>query len=421
MTKYFLLILSVFLIISVYAAPVGKNKPVFNKFVPPKIMTTFEEERPKVAPTGEFSSMPMPAGKKKSSGKSGSLAAKLSSANESFIWRPSKLSSSAIGTADLTGAALSPDGSLVVISERIGGEDKPNSTRLLFFNVHEGRLSGGFEIPELLLTDIRFTGKNDGEILAVRHKFDPFQAKDGIVKIDLKSRRIIDSFDSPKGAVTSFSITDEQLLFTIKNSSDIYFTALRDFSSGRKKMQTRISEPLVDSTSGIIAAFDKRNLELFRSRDGVFHPEYELIKVPENFTPYKSIIIDSKTPAICFIGPPEEPLWYFRGRTFRQLKERCGGFLSYDHNTGLLYAGLAANARIALFQMPEAAESSKPAAPNRLKPSNRNGTYALLSVPSLKKQQIQIDNRGNVFILDMRKKRWKKSVIHIADRAGFRK
>ena len=89
--------------------------------------------------------------------------------------------------------------------------------------------------------------------------------------------------------------------------------------------------------------------------------------------------------------------------------------------SGIFFAELAANSRIAILQMPAAEESEKPAAPNQIKPANRNGNFALLHAPALKNTMVQIDNRGNVFLLDhSRMNRWRKSVIFIADRAGFR-
>ena len=71
--------------------------------------------------------------------------------------------------------------------------------------------------------------------------------------------------------------------------------------------------------------------------------------------------------------------------------------------------------------MPDGAENAKPVTPNRLKPANRNSSWNLLRAPAMKDQMVQIDNRGNVFLLDYSKvSRWKKYVIYIADRAGFR-
>ena len=90
-------------------------------------------------------------------------------------------------------------------------------------------------------------------------------------------------------------------------------------------------------------------------------------------------------------------------------------------DTKLLFVEVASNSRVSVFDMPEAAENVKPATPNRLRPANRNGSFALLSSPALKKQMVQIDNRGNVFLLDYsRLVRWKKSSVYIADRTAFR-
>ncbi|MBR2374452.1 MAG: hypothetical protein IKA87_09520 [Lentisphaeria bacterium] len=421
MIKYLIMLSFVCVNITVYGAPGKKAGPVFNKFAPPMIMTSFAEERPKVVPTGEFSSFPMPAASTAGKKTQTCLAARFSSSNTGFIWRPSKLSSSAIGVADLTGAALSSDGSLAVISERIGGENKPNSSRFLLFNIPEKRLAGGFEIPELLLTDLQFADTAPGFILAIRHKSHHFKTIDGIVKIDLKTKKISDAADSTDGAVSSFTILGDKVVFTVHDSSDLYIADLNDLSGSITNIPTKLRSPRVCSTSGLLAAFDRSGLELFKKRNGSYASTGKIFKAPEDFdSPLKAMIIDPVLPAICMIGASEKPLWYFYGNKFRKLKNLCAGFFTFDSNSKFFYVGLASKAKIAMFRMPEGIEEARTITPNRLRPSNRNGSYALLSTPALKESLIQIDNRGNVFLLGQRKKSWRKNTIHIADKTGFR-
>ena len=144
-------------------------------------------------------------------------------------------------------------------------------------------------------------------------------------------------------------------------------------------------------------------------------------KAPAKFACHNALVIEPTIPAICFTGKFEEDCWYFTKDTYKKIKERTSGAMTWDSRGKIFFAELAANAKVTTFQMPEAVEAPKPAAPNRLKPANRNHSFALLRVPVLKEKMVQVDSRGNVFLLDYTKmSRWKKYVIYIADRAGFR-
>ena len=97
------------------------------------------------------------------------------------------------------------------------------------------------------------------------------------------------------------------------------------------------------------------------------------------------------------------------------------GISLWDGQQKNFFAEVAANSKIVIFQMPEGSPLEKSATPNRLRPANRNGSFAFLGNRALKEKIVQIDDRGNVFLLDYSKiTRWKKYVVYIADRTGFR-
>ena len=352
----------------------------------------------------------------------GSSAAMLTQRGVKFNWKPSPRLSSTIRSADLTGAAISPDGTLAVVAERIGGEEKPNSTRLVLFNIPERRIAGGFLLNETLVSDIAFTGAKM-EIVGISHASSFFKTENALVKINLKQQKITASSASVKEEFTSWTPGPGNRVFcTLKGRQEIFEYDLQNLSAAPAVIKTKISAPRVCVAGSAIAAYGGEGVEIFRQDEEGWIADEEICKAPENFKPLKALVIDSAVPAICFAENFEDSLWYFRKDSFKKIKERISGIQLWDNERKIFFAEHAANGRIAIIQMPEAEETEKPAAPNRLKPANPNSSFALLKAPSLKNQMVQIDNRGNLFILDYsRPARWKKFSVFIADDAGFRR
>ncbi len=415
----------IFLVLSVVFTFCGTLKSAspgnLPKLAPPPIVSQWKKEEIRVSETGEFSSIDLPE-KDPSGKKKGNTASLVSARSKKFFWRPSPQLSSAIRTADLTGAAISADGSLVVVTERIGGEGKPNSTRFLFFDVPNRRLAGGFTLPRTLISSIAFSPHSNSEIVGIRHADTHFKEKNGIVRIDLVSKRIVDSLEASSGKVSSF-VTDGKgkIFFSAENSSLIFEAEVETLSANPSAVKSRITSPELCIAGELLIASGKEGIEVFRKDHGRWIADEKLFTFPEPFHPFSCSVVDTSAPAICFAGTNEGDLWYFRKGSFRKLKEKISGIHLWDAAQKIFFAEISANSRIALFQMPDGAENAKPVTPNRLKPANRNSSWALLRAPAMKDQMVQIDNRGNVFLLDYSKvSRWKKYVIYIADRAGFR-
>ena len=394
------------------------------KLVPPPIVSKWKKERLQVLQTGEFTVLDVPekavSDKKKPQKKCAADA--IAVKGKKFEWKPSPLLSSTIRVADLTGAALSSDGSLAVIAERMGGEGKANSTRIICIDIPNKRIADGFVIPEKLISSISFVPGSQSEVLGIRSGFEPFKVKPGLVRIDLKSRAVTDSFNTPGNReITSFSANEKSVFLTLAGSSSFFELDIDSFATVPVNVASRIPAPKVCVAGEKIILFGEKGVEIFRMDEKRWIPDEEILKAPARFTAAHCQVIDPAAPGLCFTGQSEENAGYLQGNTFKALKERVSGLTAWDPGTKLLFIELVSNSMISVLNMPEAVENVKPAAPNRLRPANRNGSFALLTAPGLKQQMIQIDNRGNVFLLDYsRLVRWKKSSVYIADRTAFR-
>ena len=73
---------------------------------------------------------------------------------------------------------------------------------------------------------------------------------------------------------------------------------------------------------------------------------------------------------------------------------------------------LAADETIGLYQLPAATAPSMMVSPRRLKPFNRNDNFRLFNRSGKEPQAILVDHRGNVSILEIRPRRWKKTPVY---------
>ena len=309
-------LLFVFLFVLLEASCPGaeKNAGTAQKLAPPPILLEFAAERVKVIPTGEFSSIPLPEQKTAKKNIKRNSAFLVSERNKKFFWKPSPLLSSTIRVADLTGAALSEDGSLAVVSERIGGEKKANSTRFIFFDIERKQLSGGFVIPEMLISDIAFIPGSKTSLIGICHKFVPFKTSDGLVRIDLEQKDIADAADSRAGKVTSFCFgRGESVFYTAAGENSIFKLSLRDLGAAPQKIKTSISAPRVCSSGNDFIAYGRKGIEIFRLDHGRWTPDEPVFSAPEDFAPVNCFLIDPAVPAYCFTGGYGDLLWYFRG------------------------------------------------------------------------------------------------------------
>lgn len=417
------ILLLLVLLLNLVSSAAEKNSKAPIKFAPPPIVINVAGERPRVAVTGEFFALPLSAasrGKVKLA--ASSSAAVLTERDKQFTWKPSPLLSSTIRNADLTGAAISEDGTIALITERVGGEDKPNSTRFILFNIPEKCIAGGFTVKEALIDSPVFIPGRKDEVIGIRRSSSYFNTCAALVRISLRHKEVMDYAEISGRDITSFALgPDGKIFCSVSSSPDILVYDWDNMGGAPQKIRSRLNSPKLVFAGEKLVAAGKAGVEIFHRNSRSWESKERFYSAPAGFSARNMVVIDPVVPAICFTGGFEDDFWYFRQDTFKKIKERISGVQTWDSSRKIFFAELAANSKVAIFQMPEAIEANKAATPNRLKPVSRNGSFALLRVPSFKDQMLQIDIRGNVFLLDYsRIVRWKKFPVYIADRAGLR-
>ena len=125
--------------------------------LPPIIDRSTVDQTPRVRETGKLLFIDAPGTDNRAGTPPGMLAARLA-VNDKFLrWTPSP-AARVTGGAALAAAALSPDESVLVLAETVGAPKGPNSTRLLYFNLRNGRLINAKTLENRRLVSLGFAG-----------------------------------------------------------------------------------------------------------------------------------------------------------------------------------------------------------------------------------------------------------------------
>ena len=76
-----------------------------------------------------------------------------------------------------------------------------------------------------------------------------------------------------------------------------------------------------------------------------------------------------------------------------------------------MFIGLCSRSRRSIINFAATAPSMM-VSPRRLKPFNRNDNFRLFNRSGKEPQAILVDHRGNVSILEIRPRRWKKTPVY---------
>ena len=70
---------------------------------------------------------------------------------------------------------------------------------------------------------------------------------------------------------------------------------------------------------------------------------------------------------------------------------------------------------LALYRLPEKSTPSAVVSPRKLKPVNRNDNYRVFPLSGARPRVLQIDHRGNLWLLEIRPRRWVKTALYAVE------
>lgn len=377
----------------------------------PPIRTDETVARPEVRSTGELLAIDAPGENNAVDTPRGTAASRLSGGGKVYRWTPSDDTSRVTGGAALFDAILTPDESFLLLGEQIGGADGPNSSRLIGFNLFNRKLVSGITLPERKLGSMRFLP--DSTMLLAIEKAQPQLARpDRLLLVDLATGRIAaesQPFDRPVAAAET---DGRKCWFTLAGADQFHSLGLREFGASPETARTLVKggKLLLSPDGSTLAVYGSGQLEIY---DVNAEPPRLLraMPLPESFTPDWGLALSEKLEELLLVESGRNA-WLISGKNLRPLAEKSGSTGCYDFSDRRLLLTLATDETIGLYQLPAATAPSMKVSPRRLKPFNRNDNFRIFNRSGKEPQAILVDHRGNVSILEIRPRRWKKTPIH---------
>ena len=384
----------------------------------PKIHYDADVPAPEVKATGSWKKLPVSDSGHADKTPPATLAAQLTERGYLFTWRPSPDVSRVLQAADLPCAAISEDGSLLIIAERIGGASSTNSTRFIFVNLVSGNICGGFELPLRRITAISTIPGTPEKIIAIQDEQLQTKTENKLLLIDLK-RRSVSAESAPQfRPVTSVVTNGRRLWFSLNNSNDIMEcdVALTETPLSRHQTTHSIRRLLFHPKSNCIIAWQHDICEYFSIKPSMLYLEHT-VQLPAYFSPAWAEVIPSINNTAAAVSREGRGIYVSPGG-FAALPgklEPYGAVLP----AGQIIIGSSDRMKLAHIHLPGAILKGF-YAPNSLRPHNRNKTRFLFARRTTPAELIQVDERGNVFKITLSGRRGRKTALLLVDKNGIK-
>lgn len=385
----------------------------------PVIHMEQEDSRPQVAETGRLDAVSMPGVRNNSGVPRGSTAGRLAVNGYEFNWTPSQQSGKATGGADLLSAALSDDETVLLLTERIGGKDKPNSTRLILINIRSGKIIRSTLLKERRIAEARFIPGTD-QLLAIQHAQKEFEMPEALVRIDLKTGRVIARSKPAGGELLSFCTDGSKAWYTVKDQEYIYELDLAAMDQEAQAIRSRItgSRLIITPDMQTVIAFGKEKIEKFKVSAEQKLALIQTIDILPGFAPTQALAADDSGFQLFLVEPDKKAVLY-KGSSPTEADMKPASFHTIYRKDNTLFYGILKHNAIGKIALPGISISGRPVVPGKLKPVSRNVTWKMFALSTSPCKILLIDTRSNISMLEVTKRRWKKSNILLVDKTGM--
>lgn len=380
--------------------------------LPPILDTDAGRERPRIQETGSLLAIDAPGTDNRAGTPPGMLAARLAENDKIFRWSPSPATSRITGGAALAAAALSPDESVLVIAETVGAPAGPNSTRLLYFNVLNGKLINAKLLEGRRLASLEFAGYD--RLLAIEAPQPELNRPERLLLFDPADPA--DLLESAPAATPVLSAVSDGTRTWYTCRGNPYFLRLENgaFQVAPQRQRTLVPDPRLVLTA------DRKHLHLFgagrvefykltiRGAELVSSVELPAAAVPEWGA------AASADGSWLVLGAANRPAWLVGRNTVRQLADKCSA-LGCLLPSGEFLLGVPVNESLALYRLPEKSTPSATVSPRKIKPVNRNDNFRIFPLSGTRPRVLQIDHRGNLWQLEIRPRRWVKTALYTVE------
>ena len=370
-------------------------------------------EKPVVAETGRLLELQDSAQTNRKNTPPGVLGSQVAKPGVVYEWTPSPDQTRITGGADLVDAFLSPDETLLVLLEKLGGKDGPNGTRILCWNLLNDRLVRGFGIPDRKLAEAR--PLPDGpHFVASQRAQKEFDQPDRLVTIDLLSGAIDQESPALSGPVRSFAVGRKQTYASVEGEENILLLSNRNLSGPLQYIRTLVPEPrlLLSPNGGILIIYGKGRLEVLNTNTESGLPEMlSSRELPEDFNPVFALLPFDNPDTLILADASGKAVLFSNGMQ-RPLTDQFSGIACCRAAERKLFLCIKPKESISLYLLPNETTPSMTVSPGELRPHSRDDNFRLFSLSSSGEPQLLlIDHHANIFRLTVQPRRWKKSIL----------
>lgn len=339
----------------------------------------------------------------------GSAAAQLAEPGVCFKWTPSHRDTTPLAEADLMDAVLSPDESTVLLVERIGGSDAPNSTRFLFVSVAGGGIVRAIEFPRRRITEVVWDSSAG---LFARQEAQPeFRSPAAFLRISLPDGTVSAASEPLAVLPTAWCVGGGFLWFGETGGNHFLKLPADTLAGAPEKTRSGMvaPRPLWLPAQRQLAIYGNGAVEFYRMKRGGTPELIGDAPLPAGFAPRQAVALDGKGEVALL--QPGEPALVLSGGTVRRIGGRTGKLLCFLRKSSLLLVEEQVRNSLLPCKMPSGTPGAS-FAPGKLKPLNRNANFRLLPLSGSGTAALLVDSKANLYRLDLGGKRPKKSIVY---------
>ena len=373
----------------------------------PKIKFSAPEERAEIKDTGRV--LELKAGKRKLA--PASAASRLAVPGRIYRWTPSVLISRATGGADLYSVDLTCDGSAVIFAERTGETGNAHGLRLIVCETESGKIvRAGKVFP---VRPVSSKVLEDDTLLILANPASDDSTNCFFAAIDMVKEKMTVRKELAQTPVAAALSDEFAALLNGDGSFEIY--SVDDFSRiAAKKLGEGFSGVTFSNDGKNVAVYGKNRILIFNTSTLYRRAEYKLdgadftrCTVPGR-KGFENAVFYSIGGDACVL----------QNHNLIKLEITPGGTAVSDLKTGRVIIENRIR-ELEIFQFPDLVPAAK-YAPGIMRPLSRNEIFSLHFTAGKEPRFLMVDHRGNLWKIEFKGKRGRKSALLIVDKTGVR-
>lgn len=348
----------------------------------------------------------------------GSFVALAALPGKKIEWMPTVDTTRSTGGARLMDAVLAPDESAILLLERLGEGAGPYGSRLILFNLHNGRIANVFSYPNRRLSQLLMP-PGSGRIVALQEAQEALKQPAQLLLLNpRRGGKTVESAPLP-GPVSSLAFRDEKIWVKLADSNRMLVFPLDDLESAPQELTLRYpGGKIFFSLDGqVFFNVTEGHIE-YRRLDGGELAPWKTLAMPGGYTPDFALPVGPDGDSIV-LGKEGGQGYFVQDGNFRELAGKCGRSATWNITENVLIMGLEKNDSVALYALPQELKPRTQSPAGKLKPPTMGEVAWLFTTTGEDVPVWVVDHRANLYRMTPTGRRWNKQLLYRAD-AGLK-